>query len=207
MAGSLADALAGLDEKSALALVEEKLKAGIDPLLILDEARQGMEVVGSKFEKGDYFLGELVYSGEILKQISKLVKPHLLADSGKEPQGVIVIGSVSGDLHDIGKNIVTFLLEANGFKVYDLGVDVPPEKFVEKIRETGAKIVGLSGLLTAAIDSMKNTVEAIRNEQSVDVKIMIGGAPTDEEAKRYTGADAWGRDALDGVSLAKKWIA
>jgi methanogenic corrinoid protein MtbC1 len=207
MAGSLVDALADLNEKSALALAEEKLKAGDDPLSILDEARKGMEIVGERFEKGEYYLGELVYSGDILKQISQLVKPHLQKQADEKPRGVVIMGSVAGDLHDIGKNIVCFLLEANGFKVYDLGVDIPPAKFVEKIKETGATIVGLSGLLTAAIDSMKTTVDAIRKGQVGDVKIMIGGAPTDEEAKSYTGADGWGRDALDGVAIAKEWSA
>ncbi|MEM2546994.1 MAG: cobalamin-dependent protein, partial [Candidatus Bathyarchaeia archaeon] len=119
----------------------------------------------------------------------------------------VVIGSVAGDIHDIGKNIVVFMLEANGFEVYDLGVDVPPEKFVEKIKETGATIVGLSGFLTLAFDSMKQTVEAIKKAGLRDkVKIMIGGGQITEEIRQYTGADAYGRDAMAAVALAKKWV-
>lgn len=207
MAEKLIEYLADLNEEKVLALVDERIKAGTDPLSILDEARKGMEIVGERFEKGDYFLGELVYSGDILKQVSQLVKPYLKQNPEESPRGLVIMGSVAGDLHDIGKNILISLLEANGFKVYDLGVDVPPSKFAEKIQETGATIVGLSALLTAAIDSMKNTVETIRKASAGDIKIMIGGAPTDEEARRYTGADAWGRSAQDGVMIAKQWTA
>lgn len=206
MAENLVDALADLNEKAVLAEVERRINSGEDPLAVLNEARQGMEIVGQKFEKGEYFLGELVYSGEILKSVSKIIKPKLQQEAKVNAQNVVIIGTVAGDLHDIGKNIVIFLLEANGFKVYDLGVDVPPRQFVEKVKETGASIVGLSGLLTAAIESMKKTVEVIKADAE-NVKIMIGGAAVDEEAKKYSGADAYGRDALDGVVIAKKWAA
>lgn len=202
---NLVEAIASLNEKEVLAEVEKRLKSGEDPNNILAEAKNGVEIVGKKFEKGDYFLGELVYSGEILKEIAKLIKPKMEKTSKETQIGTVVMGSVAGDLHDIGKNIVIFLLETNGFKVYDLGVDVPAEKFVEKIKETGADIVGLSGLLTVAIDSMKNTIQTIKDSGSNKVRIMIGGAPIDEDAKEYTGADAWGRDAFEGVTIAKKW--
>jgi len=202
---SLVEALKDLNEQEVLKIVEKRLHNNEDPLKILNDARKGMEIVGDKFESGEYYLGELVYSGEILKQVSKVIKPRLQQESGGKSTGTVVIGSVAGDLHDIGKNIVTFLLEANGFEVHDLGVDVPPQKFVEKIRETNAKIVGLSGLLTATIDSMKSTVEVIKSSDLDDVKVIIGGAPVDENTRQYTGADAYGKDALDGVSKAKKW--
>ncbi|MEM2254860.1 MAG: cobalamin-dependent protein, partial [Candidatus Bathyarchaeia archaeon] len=121
--------------------------------------------------------------------------------------GKVVIGTVAGDIHDIGLDIVAFMLEINGFEVYNLGVDVPPEKFVEKIKETGAPIVGLSGFLTIAFDSMKQTVEAIKKAGLRDkVKIMIGGGQITEEVRQYVGADAYGKDAMEAVALAKKWM-
>lgn len=207
MAQNLIEFLSDLNEEKVMALVEERIKAGEDPMVILDEAKKGMEIVGERFETGKYFLGELIYSGDILKKVSQLIKPYLQQNPEESPCGVVIMGTVAGDLHDIGKNILVSLLEANGFKVYDLGVDVSPERFVEKLKETGASIVGLSALLTSAIGSMKNTVETIRNSSVGDVKIMIGGAPTDQEVKQYTGADAWGRSAQDGVTIAKQWIA
>lgn len=205
MADNLIESLADLKEEVVITLVEKRIMAGEDPLSILEDARKGMELVGEKFEKGDFFLGELVYSGDIFKQVSRMIKPYLQHNHQDDHRGNVIMGTVAGDLHDIGKNILISLLEANGFQVHDLGVDVPPEKFVEKIKETGATIVGLSALLTAAIDSMKMTVETIRKAPIGNIQIMIGGAPTDEEAKQYTGADAWGRSAQDGVTIAKQW--
>jgi 5-methyltetrahydrofolate--homocysteine methyltransferase len=166
-----------------------------------------MEMVGKRFAEGKYFLPELVYSGEIFKEITEIVKPKLKKDAQSKRLGKVIIGTVAGDIHDIGKDIVVFMLDVSGFEVYDLGVDVPPQKFVEKIKETRAPIVGLSGFLTLAFDSMKETVAAIkaaglRNK----VKVMIGGGQIDEEIKKYTGADAYGRDAMAGVSLAKTWL-
>ena len=121
--------------------------------------------------------------------------------------GKVIIGTVAGDIHDIGKDIVAFMLDVNGFEVYDLGVDVPIEKFVEKIKETGAKVVGLSGFLTLAYESMKDTVKAIQAAGLDDVKIMIGGGQITEEIMKYTGADAYGKDAMTGVALAKEWLS
>lgn len=205
MAVNLAEALAALDEEKVLAEVKKRTEGGEEPLTILEEARQGMEIVGDKFSSGEYYLGELIYSGEILKQVSALIAPKLRETSAGTSQGSVVIGTVAGDIHDIGKNIVIALLEANGFKVFDLGVDVPPLNFVESIKETGAPIVGLSALLTASIEAIKETVEEIRKAYDGKVKIMIGGAPIDEEVKNYTGADAWCKDAVEGVNTAKKW--
>jgi len=205
MAEDLVATLADLKEKEALKIVEARLNAGEDPLKILDDARQGMGIVGKRFASGEYFLTDLVYSGEILKEITDVVKPKLSKEMKAKRLGKVVIGTVAGDIHDIGKNIVVFLLEANGFEVYDLGVDIPAQKFVEKLKETGAPIVGLSGLLTLAFDSMKKTIKAIKDAGLKDVKIMIGGGQTDEEIREYTGADAYGKDAMAGLALAKKW--
>ena len=203
----LVTALADLKEEDALKIVEEKLNAGEDPFKILEDIRGGMEIVGKRFANNEYFISDLLYAGEILGAVTEKVKPKLATTKEAKHLGKVIIGSVEGDIHDIGKNIVVFMLEANGFEVYDLGVDIPPEKFVEKIKETGATIVGLSGFLTLVFDSMKNTVEAIEKAGlRGKVKIMIGGGQINEEIRKYTGADAYGRDATDAVTLSKKWV-
>jgi methanogenic corrinoid protein MtbC1 len=206
MAGELVITLADLKEKEAFKIVEDRLNAGEEPLKILDDARMGMEIVGKRFADSEYFIPDLIYSGEILKEITELVKPKLAKAAEIKRLGKIVIGTVAGDIHDIGKNIVVFMLDVNGFEVYDLGVDVPVQKFVDKVKESGAPIVGLSGFLTLAYDSMKQTIEAIKDAGLRDkVRVMIGGGQITEEVMKYTGADAYGRDAMAGVSLAKKW--
>lgn len=203
----LVSALADLREQEAVHIVEEKLKAGEDPFKILEDVRRAMEIVGNRYASNEYFLSDLLYAGEILRTISEMIKPKLAKAPEAKRLGKVIIGSVQGDIHDIGKNIVVFMLEVNGFEVYDLGVDVPPEKFVEKIKETGATIVGLSGFLTLAFESMKKTVDAIKEAGLRDkVKIMIGGGQITEEVKQYTGADAYGKDAMEAVALAKKWV-
>jgi methanogenic corrinoid protein MtbC1 len=203
----LITALADLKEEEALKIVEEKLNASEDPFKILEDVRLGMEIVGNRFAKNEYFISDLLYAGEILRVVTEKVKPKLAKAKETKLLGKVIIGSVAGDIHDIGKNIVVFMLEVNGFKVYDLGVDIPPEKFVEKIKETGANIVGLSGFLALAFDAMKETVQAIKDAGLRDkVKIMIGGGQITEDIRKYTGADAYGKDAMAGVSLAKKWV-
>ncbi|MEM2815577.1 MAG: corrinoid protein [Candidatus Bathyarchaeia archaeon] len=203
----LVSALADLKEQEAVKIVEEKLKAGEDPLKVLEDVRRAMEIVGNRYASNEYFLSDLLYAGEILRTISEMVKPKLAKAQEAKRLGKVIIGSVEGDIHDIGKNIVVFMLEVNGFEVYDLGVDIPPEKFVEKIKETGATIVGLSGFLTLAFESMKKTVDAIKEAGLRDkVKIMIGGGQITEEVRKYTGADAYGKDAMEAVALAKKWV-
>jgi len=207
MADDLVTTLADLKEKEALGIVQKRLDAGEDPLAILDDARRAMETVGKRFENSEYFIPDLVYSGEILKEITDLVKPEMTKDVEVKRLGKVIIGTVAGDIHDIGKNIVTFMLDVNGFEVYDLGVDVPAQQFVDKIKETDSSVVGLSGFLTLAFDSMKETVEAIGAAGLRDkVKVMIGGGQMNEDIKKYTGADAYGANAMAGVSLAKKWI-
>jgi methanogenic corrinoid protein MtbC1 len=206
MAKDLVNTLADLKEKEALKIVEDKLKAGEEPLKILDDARKGMEIVGQRFADSEYFIPDLVYSGEILREITELVKPRLAKAAEAKRLGKVVFGTVAGDIHDIGKNIVVFMLDVNGFEVYDLGVDVPAQKFIQKIKESGAPIVGLSGFLTLAYDSMKQTIEAMKAAGLRDkVKVMIGGGQITDEIRKYTGADAFGKDAMAGVTLAKKW--
>jgi len=206
MAEDLVSAIAELEEEDALRLVEARLAAGYDPFKILEESRRAMEIVGRRFASKEYFIPDLIYAGEILSEISVMVKPHLGQNIEVERSDKVIIGTVAGDVHDIGKNIVTFMLDINGFEVYDLGIDIPPETFIEKIRDTGAEIVGLSGFLTLAYDSMKNTIDAIREAGLRDrVKLMIGGGQMDDGVRKYTGADAYGRDAAEAVSLAKGW--
>jgi len=206
MAGDLCSTLADLKEKEALAIVQDRLNAGDDPLGILNDARRGMEIVGKRFAASEYFIPDLVYSGEILKSINDIVKPKLTKAGEVKRGGKIIIGTVAGDIHDIGKDIVVFMLDVNGFEVYDLGVDVPVQKFIDKIKESGAPIVGLSGFLTLAYDAMKQTIEAIQDAGLRDkVKVMIGGGQITEEVMKYTGADAYGRDAMVAVSFAKEW--
>jgi 5-methyltetrahydrofolate--homocysteine methyltransferase len=203
----LVEAIADLREEEALKIVKDRLSAGEDPLKILEEARKGLEIVGNRFASGEYFIPDLIYSGEIMKQITEIVKPLISQTTQVKKLGKVVIGTVAGDIHDIGKNIVVFMLEVNGFEVYDLGVDVPPERFVEKIKETGAPILGLSGFLTLAFDSMKRTIEALKEAGLRDkVKVMIGGGQVTDEVRKYTGADAYGKDAMAAVSLAKAWV-
>ena len=188
--------------------MKKRLDAGDDPYKILDETSKGMEIVGKRFAGGEYFLPELVYSGEVLKQVNAILKPKLGKATAKAKKlGKVVIGTVAGDIHDIGLNIVDFMLDVNGFEVFNLGVDVPKEKFVAKVKETGAPVLGLSGFLTPAFDAMKETVEALdKAGLRKNLKIMIGGGQMDDEIRKYAKADAYGKDAMVAVTLTKKWI-
>lgn len=206
MAKDLVQALADLKEDTVLEIVRGRLDAGEDPLEILADCREAMGIVSKRYEREEYFIPHLVYSGEILEAITDMVKPKLA--EGQQPQqlGKVLIGTVAGDIHDIGKNIVTFMLDANGFEVRDLGVDISPEEFVEGIREFNPQVVGLSGFLTLSFDSMKKTIETIEEAGLRDeVKIMIGGGTLDETIVDYTGADDFRRFAGGAVSLAKEW--
>jgi 5-methyltetrahydrofolate--homocysteine methyltransferase len=207
MEEDLVTLIAELKKQEAIQVTEQRLKSGEDPLKILDDGKKAMQIVGRRFSEGTYFIPDLVYSGKILEQIAELVKPGLAQAPQTGKLGKIVLGTVAGDLHDIGKNLVTFMLDVNGFAVYDLGIDVKPQIFVDKIREIQPQIVGLSGFLTSVYQAMKDTVDAIaaaglRN----DVKIMIGGGVMDEEVRKFAGADAYGQDAMAAVNLAKDWI-
>jgi len=207
MSGDLVSALSNLKEEEALEITRDRLAAGDDALSILADTRRAMEIVGERFARKESFIPELVYSGEILKEITELVRPKLAKAAEAKHLGKVIIGTVAGDIHDIGKDIVVFMLDVSGFEVIDLGVDVPIQKFVEKLAETNASVLGLSGFLNMAFDAMKETIEAIKAAGLRDkVKIMIGGGQISEEVRQYTGADAYGPDAMAGVSLAKKWI-
>lgn len=207
MASELANFLADLDEAKTLEYINTALQKGTDPMELLKETREGMAIVGKRFASGEYFIPDLLYSGEILKQVVQVLEPHLKKGKKEEKFGKVIIGTVAGDIHDIGKDLVVFMLDVSGFEVIDLGIDVPPEKFVDAIKETGSTVVGLSGFLTLAFQSMKKTVDAIKEAGLRDkVKIMIGGGQIDEDVRAYTGADAFGKDAMDAVKLATKWL-
>lgn len=207
MTESLIHAMVEMQEAEALQKAKQLLDEGTDPMKILDACSTAMETVGNRFEKGEYFLPHLMMAGEMLKQISKMIKPLIQEDKTDTGRGKVLIGTVKGDIHDIGKNIVIFLLEANGFEVRDIGIDQSPEKFVEAIRDFKPEVVGMSGLLTLAFESMKETVQAIEAAGLREkIRIMIGGGQVTEQVKDYTGADAYGPDALAGLRLTKQWI-
>jgi trimethylamine corrinoid protein len=206
MSKQLVAAIADMREEEALKLVREMVESDLDANEILDSTREAMDLVGQRFEEGTYFLPELMLAGEMMSQITEIIKPKLAEMPAIKRHGKVLIGTVEGDIHDIGKNIVNFMLDVNGFEVLDLGIDVPPQKFVEAIQEFQPQVVALSGFLTLSFDSMKNTVAAIKSNGLRDkVKIMIGGGQINEQVKEYAGADGYGRDAVAGISMAKKW--
>ena len=206
MSKELVNAIADMKEEEALKLVEEMVEGDSDPMSILGAVRKAMDIVGQRYDEGTYFLPELMLAGEMVNQITDIVKPELTKSPEIGRHGKVLIGTVEGDIHDIGKDIVTFMLDVNGFEVLDLGVDVPTEKFVEAIGSFQPQVVGLSGFLTLAFDAMKKTVEAIKAAGLRDeVKIMVGGGQINEQIRQYTGADAWGKDAMAAVALAKGW--
>lgn len=206
MSDNLVTAISDLEEEKTLKLVQEQLDRGTDPMTILASCREGMVAVGKRYEAGEYFVSDLIMAGELLKQTTRLLGPQLKGDGGSS-RGKVVIGTVKGDIHDIGKDIVVSLLRAGGYEVTDLGVDTPPAKFVEAVKTSGASIVGLSGLLTISFDAMKTTVAELQAAGlRAQVKVMIGGGPTTEQVRQYVGADARGADAQAAVALCNQWI-
>jgi methanogenic corrinoid protein MtbC1 len=206
----LVEWMADMNEDDALALSKRMLlEEGKDPVRVLELCRQAMDIVGKRFEAGDYFLPELVLAGEMLENIGAIAKPLIKNKPGEEARklGKVLIGTVHGDLHDIGKNIVSFMLDINGFEVKDIGIDVPIPNFLTAIDEFKPDVIGLSGFLTLAFDSMKETIDAINGAGRRDgVKIMIGGGQIDETVRAYTGADAFGINAVEAVNLCKNWM-
>ena len=202
--------LAEMEEDEGIDLAKKMLlEEGADPMRVLELCRAAMDIVGKKFEDGEYFLPELVLAGEMLDTIGAIAKPLIKSAPGEEPRrlGKVLIGTVHGDLHDIGKNIVSFMLDINGFEVKDIGIDVPAATFVSEIEAFKPDVVGLSGFLTLAFDSMKETIGTIdKAGLRSDLKIMIGGGQIDETVRAYTGADAFGVNAVEAVSLCKRWM-
>jgi 5-methyltetrahydrofolate--homocysteine methyltransferase len=207
MSEELIKAITEMREEDALKITAQMLDAGTSPLDVLEASRKALDAIGKRFEEGTYFLPELMLAGEMMTQITESIKPKLAEMPDRKRHGKVLIGTVEGDIHDIGKNIVSFMLDVNGFEVLDLGVNVPPQKFVDAIQEFQPQIIALSGFLTLSFDAMKNTVTAIESAGlRKKIKIMIGGGQINEEVKEYAGADGYGKDAVAGISLAKKWV-
>ncbi len=204
----VAQALRDLNEKKVYELVEERINRGVAAVEIVKSCNEGMIAVGEKFSTGDYFISQLIFSAEILKQVMKRLEPLLQGTVGGPSAGKVVIGTVKGDIHDIGKNLVVTLLRGAGFEVVDLGVDVPAERFIAALKETGAKILGLSALLNFTYPEMKHVVERVFEAGLGDkVKIIIGGAPCNEQLRQFTGADYYAVDAVAGVSMCRQIYA
>ncbi len=206
--GGLYDAILNGDQKTSVALTRQALEEGVEPLdLIHRYMIPAMDEAGKRFECEDFFVPELLLAARAMKGALELLRPRLAA-SGAQPAGRVVIGTVKGDLHDIGKNLVASMLEGGDFEVTDLGVDVSPEKFVEAIQRTGAQIVCLSALLTVTMPAMKTTIEAFRQAGIRDrIKVLIGGAPVTEQYARKIGADGYGGNANVAVALARQIVA
>jgi 5-methyltetrahydrofolate--homocysteine methyltransferase len=196
-----------LNEDSVKELLKKRLESNEDPLKIMDDVKGAMKIIGEKFSNKEYFLPELIMSGEILRDIFEVIGPKLKESQiAEEKKGRVLLGTVAGDIHDIGKDVVRFMLDANGFEVLDLGVDVPAEKFIESIKEFKPQVVALSGFLTLAFDSMKEIIKKFEEAGLRDsVKIMIGGGTVDKNIVEYVSADAYGESAVEAVALASKW--
>ncbi len=199
----LAQAMGDLDEATAVRAVEEKLKSGESALSILEELQAGMNIVGERFEEGEYYLSELIYAADIFKEAG--TPQEELKTTAPKKLGTLVLGTVKNDIHDFGKDIVSTVMSSNGIEVMDLGVSVEHEAFVQAIKDSGAALVGLSCLLTTAFDDMKATIEAITDAGLRDqVTILIGGGPVDEATAQFVGADLYCKTAQDGVIAAKR---
>jgi dimethylamine corrinoid protein len=200
----LAQAFADLDDELALKTVRKNLEFGIDPLAIVKDLQAGMDIFSGQCKNGNFFISDLILAGDIFQQAMVLLEPLLKKHENSEIGSKIVLGTVRGDIHNLGKDILAILLKASGFEVYDLGINVPPLVFVDKLKETGAPMLGLSGLITPSFDAMKDTVEALTAAGLRDrVKVIIGGGVVSEIARQYSGADAFTTDAIQGVDWCK----
>ena len=205
---SLKQAVGNLEEDAVIKMLGEFIAGNPDIARtqeVVSACQEGMDIVGANYEKGKYYAGDLVFAGELLASCIERLKPLLYVGEDCN-RGIIVLGAVEGDIHDIGKNIFHNMAESAGFKVIDIGVDQEPGAFVEAVQKSGAAIVGLSGLLTLSIDSMKRTVDALRKAGFDRIKIIIGGYAVNEEACAYVGADGWSRNAADAVRICREWV-
>jgi methanogenic corrinoid protein MtbC1 len=208
MDDELFEAIVELREKDVLRMAKDRMLAGEDPIVVAELCREAMAEIGDRFAKKEYFLSQLVLSAEIFREIMEVLEPRILERTkGEKKIGKVVIGTVKGDVHDIGKNIVVGMLKGNGFEVVDLGVDVPAEKFVDQIREVKPKILGMSCIISVAWESMRNTVGVIEAAGLRDtVNIIVGGGLVNEQVAQHVGADAYANDVIQGVKLCKEWV-
>ena len=206
----LAEAMGDLDKDIMTEALEQVMsEGGADAQKAMEACQKGMDIVGSRFEEGEYFVGDLIYAGELMTKAVDILKDALVAGDGSDQvKAKMILCTVKDDLHDIGKNIVRSMLEAAGFDVVDLGIDVPAEKIIETAKEQGTHIIGLSGVLTLAIDSMKATIDAMKEAGLRDgVKVIVGGAPVNAEVCEQVGADAWASSPQTTIDYCKKWAA
>ncbi|MCP4623320.1 MAG: hypothetical protein GY850_07275 [bacterium] len=199
----LEDAFLRMKRPEGIAFVEKALDSGADPFEILKICRNCMEEIGNRFETGEFFLSELIYSAQVFKEISAILEPRLIAGQmSAETSGKVVFGTPKGDIHNLGKDIVITLMRAQGLSVYDLGVDVPPERFIEKLQETEASVLALSALITPAFESMRETISLLdQNGLREKTFVIIGGGVITELVRQEVGADAWTMDPPEGVRL------
>jgi methanogenic corrinoid protein MtbC1 len=202
----ITQSLADLDENAVLEQVQQQLDSGTEAMQIFEACRLGMVKIGDLYEDKKYYISELMMAGEIFKGALAILTPAMQGLTA-ETRGQIVLGTVQGDIHDIGKDLVVSLLRANGFEVHDLGVDVAPDKFIACLQETGARVLGLSGLITTAFDGMRATMSALEAaDLRKEVTVLIGGGMVNDEVMAYTGADAWGKDANQAIALCNQFV-
>lgn len=202
--------VADLEEQEVLELVRARLENNDDPLKIVEDCQEGMRQVGERYERQEYYLSGLIMAGEIFREMMEILAPVIEVRFIGNETGVILLGTVEGDIHDIGKNNLSLLLSSYGFTVHDLGVDVPPSEFLKMALQTRPDIIGLSGLLTSSFDSMKETVRLIRTSAErkiAGISIVIGGNQLNEQVCEYVGADGWVTDAMTGVRLCQRLLA
>lgn len=201
----LVDAFRELDENLVYKIVDEEIKKGVPAVDIVEQCNQGLVEVGNLFSSGEYFLTELMFSAEIMKAVMEKIKPLLSNDGDGDSKGKVIIGTVKGDIHDVGKNIVVSLLQCHGFEVEDLGVDVPVQKFVDAVRNSDAKVLGMSALLNTTYPVMKQVVDALQEAGLRDkVRVIVGGTITSEKVREYAGADEFATQAMKGIEFCNQ---
>ena len=206
----LAAMIAQMDERGSLELIRRRLESGEDPLVLIDECRHGMELVGDLYERGTYYISALIMAGEIFREASEILLPRITTPPGVVSAGTIVVATVKGDIHDVGKGIAITLMETHGFEIVDLGVDVPAERIAREVVERRPQALGLSCLLTSAFAGMKATIAMVRERTAHfdrPLPIVIGGAPINENVRAHVQADGWCRDAAVGVKLIQRLMA
>jgi len=202
--------VADLKEKEVLTLVQARLGQGENPLLIVEDCQEGLRQVGERYERREYYLAGLIMAGEIFRQVMELLQPVIEIQFTGNESGTILVGTVRGDIHDIGKNNLTMLLTSYGFTVYDLGVDVPASEFLIQALQLKPDIVGLSGLLVSSFEAMKETIDLLRTAGDKNVAstpIIVGGSQLNGQMGKYVGADYWVTDAMTGVRICQKILA
>jgi methanogenic corrinoid protein MtbC1 len=202
----LVAAISDLQEDQAIALVRRRIETGDDPLLIIQDCKEGMRQVGAHYERNEYFLAGLIMAGEIFREVMELLQPVVAPRASVRTVGRVLLGTVEGDIHDLGKNIVNMLLGCRSFAVYDLGVNVPPAVFADQVDELQPDIVGMSGLLTSSYDAMRETVDLLRS-RGLQAPIIIGGGQISDEVCRFVGADHWTTDAVAGVEICQRLMS